>query len=215
MRLPLFPLRTVLFPGMFLPVHVFEPRYRQLLRDVLGDGRVFGVALIRSGEEVGGPAEPFDVGCSARIETVRELANGRVFVLARGDRRFAIESLATDEEPYLVCRVRWLPEPEGDEAAELAQNARAAFDEYRLAISSVGTQRYAEADLEPATSAVDLSYTIASRLAIDAAERQLLLESGDASDRLRDELHFLERENAFLREILVRQHARGEGPRPN
>ncbi len=215
-RLPLFPLRTVLFPGMLLPLHVFEPRYRKLVRDTLAAERPFGVALIHEGEEVVGPAEPFTTGCSARIVAVNALPNGRSFLLVRGDRRFAIESLSRDEEPYLVGRVGWLDEPEGDDAPRLAAAGRAAFAEYRLAIASVGTQRYADAAIEPdGTTLAEISYAIAAGLAVEAGERQELLEAETAADRLALELRLLERENALVREILVRQHARGEGPRPN
>lgn len=215
-RLPLFPLDTVLFPGMLLPLHVFEPRYRALVRDCReGDPR-FGIALISSGEEVGAPAEPQQIGTTARIVALRELPSGRFYLVGRGERRFALESVAADEEPYLVGYVRWLEETAGEDAEALATRAWAAFAEYRLAVASAGTQRYAEAEVEPeAATPVALSYAIASGLAVDARERYGLLEAETAADRLAAELRILERENALLREILVRQHARGEGPRPN
>lgn len=215
-RLALFPLRTVLFPGMVLPLHIFEPRYRKLVHDCVEGSRPFGIALIRSGEDVGGAAEPRDLGCTARIVAAHALPDGRSFLLVRGERRFAIETVAADEEPYLIGYVTWLEEPEGDEAVRLVQYAREAFGEYRLAVASVGTQRHAEASAEPQSSEPNaLSYEIASGLAVDAEERQVLLETATAALRLAAEVRILERENALLREILVRQHARGEGPRPN
>ncbi len=215
-RLPLFPLKTVLFPGMLLPLHVFEPRYRTLVRDALEAERTFGVALIHEGDEVGGPAEPFRIGCAARIVAVNALRDGRSFLLLRGDRRFAIVWLSRDEEPYLVGQVAWLDEPEGDGAARVAAAARAAFAEYRLAVAGVGTQRYADATIEPeGTTPAEISYAIAAGLAVEGGERQQLLEAETAAGRLALELRFLESENALVREILVRQHARGEGPRPN
>ncbi|MCH8222137.1 MAG: LON peptidase substrate-binding domain-containing protein [Chloroflexi bacterium] len=70
--LPIFPLNTVLFPGAPLPLRIFEPRYREMLKRCLDGDRRFGVALIKSGPEVGGPAEPHDVGTVARIERVRD-----------------------------------------------------------------------------------------------------------------------------------------------
>jgi Lon protease-like protein len=215
-RLALFPLRTVLFPGMVLPLHIFEHRYRKLVHDCVEGSRPFGIALIRSGEEVGGAAEPRELGCTARIVAAHALPDGRSFLLVRGERRFAIETVAPDEEPYLIGYVTWLEEPEGDEAVRLVQYAREAFGEYRLAVASVGTQRHAEASAEPQSSEPNaLSYEIASGLAVDAEERQRLLETATAAQRLAAEVRILERENALLREILVRQHARGEGPRPN
>lgn len=214
-RLALFPLGTVLFPGMLLPLHVFEPRYRALVRDCLDDQTLFGVALISQGEEVGGPAEPHAIGCAARIVSASPLPDGRSFLLVKGDRRYAIESLH-DGKPYLVAGVAWLDEPEGDGATQLADQASAAFGDYRLAVASVGTQRHAEATATPAAGTpTELSYAIAAGMAIEAGERQDLLEAATAAERLAREVRLLERENALLREILVRQHARGEGPRPN
>ncbi len=201
---------------MLLPLHVFEPRYRKLVRDVRARDGVFVVALIRSGEEVGPHAEPHDVGCAASIFGARELPDGRWYLLAQGERRVAIESAVADEEPYLVADTRGLPEREGDDVVSFAAPVRAAFDEYRLAVSSVGTPRYVEGSLQPdPADPVALSYAIASGLAVDAGERQMLLEAATAAERLEAELRLLERENNLLRDLLVRQHARREGPRPN
>jgi len=77
MQLDLFPLHTVLFPHMRLPLHIFEPRYRVMIRACIDEERPFGVALIRSGEEVGGPAEPHGVGTTARITSHETLPDGR------------------------------------------------------------------------------------------------------------------------------------------
>ena len=215
-QLPLFPLKNVLFPGMLLPLHIFESRYRALVRRCLDSRSPFGVVLIRSGEEVGPPAEPHEVGTSARIVAWHGLRDGRFFIVTRGERRFAIEELVGDEEPYLVGRVRYLDETDGDDAAHLAREASEAFAQYRLAVASVGTQRYAEPATEFASGTpIEVSYQIATGLAIDAMERQRFLEAPTAAERLALELRLLERENALLTELLVRQRARKEGPRPN
>ena len=82
--LPLFPLGSVLFPGMLLPLHVFEPRYRLLLKRAVQNERPFGIVLIKSGAEVGGPAEPHRIGTTARVVGTTPLPGGRSFVIVRG-----------------------------------------------------------------------------------------------------------------------------------
>src|SRR5258707_15628572 len=105
--LPLFPLTTVLFPEMLLPLHIFEPRYRLLVRRCMDEDRPFGVVLMRSGQDVGGLAEPHGIGTEARIMAYSPLSDGRSYIVVRGGRRFAIEQSIPDTEPYLVGRVRF------------------------------------------------------------------------------------------------------------
>ena len=103
-RLRLFPLRTVLFPGMDLQLQVIEERYRTLVAECLETGEPFGVALIREGDEVGGPAVPHGVGCTARIRRVAPTRDGRLALDAVGVRRFRIARLYEDR-PYLSADV--------------------------------------------------------------------------------------------------------------
>ncbi len=106
--LPLFPLGVVLFPGMALPLHVFEERYRLMMAACLETDRSFGVTLIKEGQEVGDPAVPFDVGTLAHIAKIQRLPDGRMNLIAVGQQRFRI----IDEPrpiPYLVAQVRMLP----------------------------------------------------------------------------------------------------------
>src|SRR5438445_11933836 len=100
--LPLFPLGSVLFPGMHLPLHIFEPRYRLLVKRSVERDEPFGIVLIKSGPEVGGAAEPYHVGTTARIIGSTPLPGGRSFIIARGERRFEIESIHADRDPYLM-----------------------------------------------------------------------------------------------------------------
>lgn len=113
--LRLFPLRTVLFPGMPLPIQVFEPRYHQLLAECMEADEPFGVVLIRSGREVGdAEATPHDVGTTARVESASPVGGGRVMVQTRGERRFRIITLYHDR-PFLTADVEYPV----DEAAEV------------------------------------------------------------------------------------------------
>jgi uncharacterized protein len=122
--IPLFPLGTPLFPGVVLPLQIFEPRYQRLMHDLLahpetGDNRFFGVVAIRQGWEVEhvAPAEAlYDVGCAARVQAVRQQADGGFRIVTVGGERFRLLDVVVGEDPpYLQGRVEWLGE---EEAAE-------------------------------------------------------------------------------------------------
>ena len=211
--LPLFPLSTVLFPGALLPLHVFEPRYRLLVRRCLERERPFGVVLIRTGEEVGSDADPYAIGTEARIVGVTPLPDGRSYIVTRGERRFAVDQLISDTEPYLVGRVRYLSELEGADARDQVDQAIEALGAYQLAVGAVTEDALGERALPDELKGalpVDVAYKIASALVIDAKERQNLLQLETASERLREETRLLARETALLRDLLVRLRARGE-----
>jgi hypothetical protein len=118
MELPLFPLHTVLCPGVALPLHVFEERYRAMVARCLREDSPFGVVLIRDGREVGGgPASIAKVGTVAEIREASRFSDGRYELLVVGTRRFRIESVAVGREPYLVGTVELLDDPIGDTRA--------------------------------------------------------------------------------------------------
>jgi Lon protease-like protein len=213
--LPLFPLGTVLFPGALLPLHIFEPRYRLLVRRCVERNVPFGVVLIRHGPEVGAGAEPYEVGTEAKIVAESPLPNGRSYIVTRGERRFAVESLIADAEPYLMGRVRYLDEPDGDRASDRATVAREALSAYLLAVVAVTEDSRGEralADDLRDTPPSDLAYRIAGSLAVDATQQQALLELETASARLEAETRILNRETEILRDLLVRLRERGERP---
>lgn len=212
--LPLFPLGSVLFPGMLLPLHIFEPRYRLLVKRSLERDEPFGIVLIKSGPEVGGPAETFRIGSTAKIMGSTPLPGGRSFIIARGERRFEIGSVDSDREPYLIARVRYLMEDDGADASELADRAADLFGQYLTGIVSTSTDARTEVplgEIREGTPA-EVSYRIAGGLGIDAAERQRLLEVERTEPRLESIIALLERENTLLKELLLRLRARGEGP---
>jgi Lon protease-like protein len=124
--IPLFPLQTPLFPGMVLPLHVFEPRYRRLVLDLLahpedGDRRFFGVVAIRQGWEVErvAPAEAlYDIGCVARLQMVRPQSDGGFRIVTVGGDRFRLRDVVVGEDPpYLQGEVEWLADEEAAEEA--------------------------------------------------------------------------------------------------
>jgi len=211
--LPLFPLGSVLFPGALMPLHIFEPRYRLLVRRSLEGHHPFGVVLIRSGEEVGGPATPHGIGTEARIVAASRLPDGRSYIVARGERRFAVDAVIPDAEPYLLGRVRYLPEPVGPTAAGDIADALEALGSYLVAVLAVTDDERGDRVLTDElreAGPVDVAYRIAGSLAVDVAERQSLLELDSAADRLVEETRILRRETELLRDLLVRLRARGE-----
>jgi uncharacterized protein len=211
--LPLFPLGAVLFPGALMPLHIFSPRYRLLIRRCMERQRPFGIVLIRSGSEVGAAAEPYEIGTEAKIVAESPLRDGRSYIVTRGERRFRVENLIADAEPYLVGRVRYLGEPEGDSAADRASVAREALGAYLLAVVAVTEDARGEralADELRDAPPSDLAYRIAGSLAVDAPQQQALLELETAAARLEEETRILNRETELLRDLLVRLRARGE-----
>lgn len=204
--LPLFPLSSVLFPGAPLPLHIFEERYRVLVAELLarpeGEQRRFGVIAIRSGREAG-PSLPdlHAVGCAAQVRSVTSYSDGRFDVVTYGVRRFRLLGLDTDSKPFLVGRVQWLPEPEGDSgrASALVPPVRTAMLGYVERLVATGE---AEVDLpELPTEPLALSYLVAAALLLPLTERQVLLESPDAASRLRRVLGLLRRETVLLEQL--------------
>ena len=141
MELRLFPLHTVLFPGMPLPLNVFEPRYLQLVQECVEQEEPFGVALIREGPEVGGFADPFLVGATARIEQVAQGMLNTIQLMARGERRVRILELHHDR-PYLWADAEEIddqPDEAGEAPQELLERGQELLDEFeRLRFSSQG-----------------------------------------------------------------------------
>jgi Lon protease-like protein len=197
--LPLFPLNTVLFPGVPLPLHVFEERYRILLAELL-DGTVprrFGVVAIRRGLEVDDPDPVLhDVGCVAEIRRADRYDDGRYDVVTYGGPRFRL--LGTDDaRPYLRGTVDYLAEDAGDGAQARAHVVLAAFGDYCRAVAEARGSEVVEPDL-PADDPVLVSYVVAAAMRLDLPEKQALLAVPDASTRLRRELSLLRREVALM-----------------
>ena len=155
--IPLFPLGTVLFPGVVLPLHIFEPRYRHLVRDLVApeaEGRrEFGVVGIRQGWEVGtdGVKAMYAVGCTAELRQVQPYDDGRFDIVTVGRRRFRLHSMDTATRPYLSGDVEWLPDDVGnpDEADVLARGVGEIFARCRRMLRSLQTPKSALPTKEP------------------------------------------------------------------
>jgi Lon protease-like protein len=201
--LPLFPLSTVLFPGMRLPLHIFEERYRLLVADLRAqpEPRRFGVIAIRKGREVGaeGVTALHEVGCVATVREIAPHPDGRFDLAAVGTERFRLLRV-DDERPYFRGEVEPLTEETaqtGEAEAFAVNRVQAGFRAYLNALADRGGGVISVADLPD--EAVLLSYVVGAAMIIDLPERQSLLAAPTALDRLRLERSLLVRETAMLR----------------
>jgi Lon protease-like protein len=192
--LPLFPLHAVLFPGMPLPLYVFEERYRQMMRTVLEQDRQFGVVLIREGKEVGGPAVPYQWGTVARITALQNLPDGSMNLWTVGEQRFRIVQI-TQAEPFMVAKVMLLPDVcDGCEhrILPIVHRATDRLEQYvRLLFSPEGGKHFV---IELPNNPRVLANTIGAILQVPLVQKQKLLEIDDVVQRLEAGLVLLEEE---------------------
>ena len=203
-ELPLFPLNTVLFPGMPLPLHIFEDRYKQMIQYCLEEKQPFGVVLIRNGMEALGPlAQPHFIGCTARIVEVEMLSEGQMNITSIGERRFRIISLNYDS-PYLIGKVKYYPLVAGDpdQLIRIAENLAPKVRQYMHILNEVE-----EIDLDPENLPGDplvLAHLSAVLLQIPNDKKQEMLTSASALDLLDNTNQIYRREIAFLRAMVDR-----------
>jgi Lon protease-like protein len=193
-------LRTVLFPHMPLSLHVFEERYREMMRDCLDAGTSFGVVGIRSGGEVGGAAQRHDVGTLARIVHVQRLDDGRMSLLITGATRFRILR-DVPGKAYAQGEVQYLDEDDSPAAPELVSDLSPRFERYisRLQRVTGGDTQVPDLPSEPEL----LGYLVAATLEGSMESKQRLLEAPGVETRLRMELAILRREEDLLRRGVV------------
>ncbi|MGW0993822.1 LON peptidase substrate-binding domain-containing protein [Streptomyces sp. NPDC002520] len=226
-RLPLFPLNSALFPGLVLPLNVFEERYRAMMRELLktpeDEPRRFAVVAIRDGYEVApsapgmpdptaqperGPAAGFGtdplkafhgVGCVADAATIRERADGTFEVLATGTTRVRLVSVDASG-PFLTAELEVLEEDPGDEAGALAEGVLRSFRQYQKRLAGARERSLSTgADLPDDPGVV--SYLVAAAMVLDTPTKQRLLQAPDTASRLRDELKLLRSETSIIRSL--------------
>ncbi len=197
--LPLFPLNTVLFPRMPLPLHIFEPRYQEMMTRCLRERIGFGVLLITSGAEVAAQAETVTVGTVARIVNVEELEDGRMNMLTMGMVRFRL--LKTyNHHPYLSGDIETWHDEMGDVAAltRLTKLAHKAYINYVTDLAELMDDEDRPGQIVAPLDPQILSYTIAANLQVPNEEKQQLLEIESVQERLAREIEMVEAERAFL-----------------
>ena len=209
MKLPLFPLHTVLFPGMALPLHIFEPRYREMIADCRHQGLPFGVVSIRSGGEVGGVAEPHTVGTSALIAQIEKLPDGRLNIETVGHERFRILALHYDRA-YLTGTVETFPLAKADTPqAERAAQALTPWIKRYLGLISQAAETPIEAEQLPQDPA-SLAYLAAIVAQVPPREKQSLLATPNAAELLEQERALYRREVSLLRVMLDSERTKGD-----
>jgi Lon protease-like protein len=188
LRLPLFPLHTVLFPEATLALQIFEPRYREMIGRCLAHDETFGVALIFEGDEVGDPATPRRVGTEAAIIASDRSKDGYEIV-AEGRRRFEITGLDKTRS-YLRADITFLEDPVGEDVGPLAETVGHLVENVIQALEARGHGMLQDTwkHLEPRS----LSYRVASALPTSEEIHQELLEIPDVASRLRREAELLQ-----------------------
>jgi Lon protease-like protein len=215
--IPVFPLGTVLFPGLVLPLHIFEERYRTLVRDLVAstddEPHEFGVVTLRYGWEAATadadaerPAEDpamsveqlYGVGCTAELRQVTELPDGRFDIVTVGRRRFRVLAIAEDTQPYVTAEVEWLPDEESVSPVStlLAPRVLTAFRKY-LDLLRPDSEVLDQVPDDPTV----LSHLVAATAQLTTEERQELLAAPDTASRLRTELRLLNREAGLLAKV--------------
>jgi Lon protease-like protein len=191
-ELPLFPLHVVLYPEMPLPLHIFEPRYREMILRCREENSPFGVVLIQDGEEVGEAALTHPVGTTARITHYEEMPDGRMNILVLGETRFRVLE-TRQRHAYLTAHVEPLEDAE-DTASVLPtfETVSGLFKDYIRAL--FGRTGRTLSTLQLPQEPVHLSYAIATFLPISLGEKQDLLEISGAETRLEREREILSRE---------------------
>ena len=179
----MFPLSMVLFPRAELPIHVFEERYRSLMRDCLAGDAEFGVVLIARGSEVGGGDQRFDTGTVARISHVRALDDGRLMVLAHGVRRVRVTRWATDS-PYPRATVSAYPLVRADSDVAALSAAETAVRRLRSLLSELGDVPALPHDLALADELDHAGWQLCELAPVGPIDRQHLLEEPGLSDQM-------------------------------
>lgn len=212
-ELPIFPLHTVLFPGMPLRLHIFEERYRLMFKHIMQTNHTFGVNLIRTGEEALGPlALPFDVGCTARVVQIEPLEDGRFNLTAVGDERYRILR-TNDAQPYLNAYVESLP-LQAHHTIDVVRGARGLRAQLARYVNVLSQLQGSADDDGPSSADMDLRglqfpedpmmliYFSAALLQIPPAEKQPLLEADTAAQLFGSVARLYRRELAILPPLL-------------
>lgn len=193
-ELPLFPLPVVLFPGMPMPLHIFEQRYRQMLTDIRAHDNLFGLSYFDAGSSEKDVPPAGHIGCVAEVTETQGLPDGRSNILAVGVIRYQVEDYVDRNDPYLVVRVNFF-EDEDEDTDKLTARARevaAMFMRVANAIRVVNDERGNLPDISD-TEPQKLSFLVAAAMEIEVETKQELLELRSTAERLHRLRDFLAR----------------------
>ena len=212
-ELPIFPLPLVLFPGVPLPLHIFEERYRRMLADVRASNNLFGLSYFTPDAEQGERPPAGHVGCATEVVEVQPLPDGRSNILTVGVARYRVEEYVERGDPYLVARVEFFEDKEEDKAVvgRRAEEVAEMFMRIARAMRTVNQERGSLPEL-PQDDPERLSFMVAAVVEMDAEAKQRLLETRSTSERLRRLYTLLaEAVNAYEERARTHELARGNG----
>lgn len=184
-NLPLFPLPVVLFPGVPLPLHIFEPRYRQMLIDIQLSDNMFGLAYFDPSISENEVPPAGHVGCVAEVTETQTFPDGRSTIMTLGVIRYRIESYVERGDPYLVAKVSYFEDDEEDESrlTATAREVAETFTRIAQAVRTINDERASLPDITD-TEPQRLSFLVAAAMEIEADVKQELLELRSTSERL-------------------------------
>jgi ATP-dependent Lon protease len=213
--IPIFPLAHVQFPGALTPLHIFEPRYRKLLKDVMDSDKIFGI--IYRGEDMTGDSEllpPGSVGCTVEVAVVQGLPDGRSNILCVGEKRYHVVKYV-EGEPYLQAEVELFDDdPVFEDLSSQVKHAKDLFHRWLIANRKLKDESDRETGEAPdlPDDAQALSFIVTAYLEIEANVKQRLLELTNTTVRLRQVNEILEKlTNEFERRAAVHQTAKTNG----
>lgn len=211
--LPIFPLSIVLFPGVPLPLHIFEQRYRQMLNDIRVSNNLFGISYfdVSTSQQEIPPAG--HIGCVAEVSETQTLPDGRSNILTVGVIRYRIEEYVERGDPYLVARVSFFEDEEDDN--ELLRNSSRevaeTFTRIARAVRTINDERASLPDISD-TEPQQLSFLVAAAMEVDTDLKQELLEMRSTSERLRRLRDMLARAvSSYEERARIHEMAKGNG----
>jgi Lon protease-like protein len=212
-ELPLFPLAVVLFPWVPLPLHIFEPRYRQMLDDIRAGHNLFGLSYFDASSSEREIPPVGSIGCVAKVTDAQALPDGRSNILTIGVIRYRIEEYVERGDPYLVARVSYFEDE--DEQSELVEErsreVAETFTRIARAVRAINDERANLpniADTEPQR----LSFLVAAAMEVDTEVKQELLELRSTSERLRRLRDILARAvSGYEERARIHELAKGNG----
>ncbi len=202
-ELPLFPLNVVLFPGTIIPLHIFEPRYRQMIIDCQEEGKPFGIVLVKPESEFMNE-EPHAIGTIAEIHNLQKLEDGGYNLMAVGVKRFRILS-RHNEKAYISGLVEPFDDQSESESdlVNLVQRAHQLFETYLNMLLDAADEQEIHTNLPELPE--DLSHFIAYFLEVEDDKKQQFLELTSTKQRLQEEIAILRREIPFMRQLLFKK----------
>lgn len=208
--IPLFPLNTVLFPGMLLPLHIFEERYKQMIGDCMARSKPFGVVLMKSGQAEGPlQGELHTIGTTARVARAAQLSDGRMNIMTIGQQRFRIIELHPHQKPYLMATIEHFPLTTSDTTTSIANQVATRLTHYLSKFKKLGKVRVNlnQFPSDPQT----LAYLTGVVLPVESQQKQKILSMESAAAMLEYEHRLLRHELTIL-DILLNERPTESDP---